>query len=256
MAGNGATWNVDQLVPVTRHGRREDVWWTYSFGPIDFEGKVGGVLVVCKDVTSEHKARDALNLINEELKHRVKNTLAVLGAVASQTFRDQSSQADLEKYLARLAAFGRAHDLLTAANWAEAPLEDVIGTALAAYRSGERRFSVSGPSLIVKSRQALALSLAIHELATNALKYGALTVASGHVSITWAIEDREGTPNFVFAWQERGGPPASEPAAIGFGSRLISRVLRDDFRGSVEMKYEKPGLVCRLTTPLENLEAP
>jgi Signal transduction histidine kinase len=86
MAGNGATWNEDQLVPVTRHGRREDVWWTYSFGPIDFEGKVGGVLVVCRDVTSEHMAKEALNLINEELKHRVKNTLTVLGAVATQTF--------------------------------------------------------------------------------------------------------------------------------------------------------------------------
>jgi hypothetical protein len=112
MAGMGATWNEDQLVPVTRHGRREDVWWTYSFGPIDFEGRVGGVLVVCRDVTSEHMAREALNLINEELKHRVKNTLTVLGAVATQTFRDVSSKADLEKYQGRLAAFGRAHDLL------------------------------------------------------------------------------------------------------------------------------------------------
>ena len=120
MAGKGATWHEDQLVPVTRHGRREDVWWTYSFGPIDFEGKVGGVLVVCKDVTSEHMTREALSLINEELKHRVKNTLTVLGAVATQTFRDASSKADLEKYQGRLAAFGRAHDLLTAANWAAA----------------------------------------------------------------------------------------------------------------------------------------
>ena len=92
MAGKGATWHEDQLVPVTRYGRREDVWWTYSFGPIDVEGKVGGVLVVCKDVTSEHMAREALNLINEELKHRVKNTLTVLGAVATQTFRDASSK--------------------------------------------------------------------------------------------------------------------------------------------------------------------
>ena len=108
MAGNGATWHEDQLVPVTRHGRREDVWWTYSFGPIDLEGKVGGVLVVCRDVTSEHMAREALNLINEELKHRVKNTLTVLGAVATQTFRDAASKSDLEKYQGRLAAFGRA----------------------------------------------------------------------------------------------------------------------------------------------------
>jgi two-component sensor histidine kinase len=256
MAGNGATWNEDQLVPVTRHGSCEDVWWTYSFGPIDFEGKVGGVLVVCKDVTPEHRAREALNLINEELKHRVKNTLTVLGAVATQTFRDAASKNDLIKYQARLAAFGRAQDLLTAANWASAPLQDVISTALTPYRTGDGRFTVSGPRLIVKSRQALALSLAIHELATNALKYGALTVASGHVSITWTSGDQESEPKFVFVWQEFGGPPTSEPAVVGFGSRLISRVLQDDFGGSVEVSYGSSGLICRLTAPLENLAPP
>jgi two-component sensor histidine kinase len=253
MAGRGATWNEDQLVPVTRHGRREDVWWTYSFGPIDFEGKVGGVLVVCKDVTSEHMAREALALINEELKHRVKNTLAVLSAVAAQTFREPSSKADLEKYQARLGAFGRAHDLLTAANWAVAPLRDVIDTALIPYRTGEGRFTVSGPPLVVKSRQALGLSLAIHELATNALKYGALTVAGGRVSITWTAGDQDGAPKFVFVWQELGGPMASKPTRVGFGSRLISRVLEDDFGGSVDVSYDSTGLVCRLTAPLENL---
>ena len=99
----------------------------------------------------------------------------------------------------------------------------------------------------------LALSLAVHELATNAMKYGALTVASGQVSITWTFEDRAGTPRFVFIWQEFGGPPASEPAAVGFGSRLISRVLGDDFEGAVEVTYGATGLVCRLTAPLENL---
>ena len=253
MAGKGATWHEDQLVPVTRHGRREDVWWTYSFGPIDLEGKVGGVLVVCKDVTSEHMAKEALRLINEELKHRVKNTLTVLGAVATQTFRDVSSKADLEKYHGRLAAFGRAHDLLTAANWAAAPLQDVISTALIPYRTGEGRFVTSGPPLVVKSRQGLALSLAIHELATNALKYGALTVPSGHVSITWTSKDEDGQPKFGFEWREVGGPPASEPAGAGFGSRLISRVLKDDFGGSVEVSYGPTGLICRLTAPLENL---
>src|SRR3954451_10331700 len=211
MAGKGATWHEDQLVPVTRHGRREDVWWTYSFGPIDLEDKVGGVLVVCKDVTSEHMAREALKLINEELKHRFKNTLTVLGAVASQTFRDVSSRADLEKYQGRLAAFARAHDLLTAANWAAAPLRDVISTALTPYSTDEGRFTVSGPPLIVKSRQALALSLAIHELATNALKYGALTAADGKVSITWTSGDQAGEPTFVFVWREIDGPAISEP---------------------------------------------
>jgi two-component sensor histidine kinase len=253
MAGRGATWHEDQLIPVTRHGRREDVWWTYSFGPIDFEDKVGGVLVVCRDVTAEHKARDALSLINEELKHRVKNSLAVLGAVATQTFREKGSKADLEKYLARLAAFGRAHDLLTAANWASAPLQDVISTALTPYGVGEGRFMLSGPPLIVKSRQALALSLALNELATNAMKYGALSVESGQVSITWSFEPHDGEPQFVLVWQETGGPPPSEPERAGFGSRLISRVLEDDFSGSVEVTFGSTGLICSLTAPLENL---
>ncbi|WP_298871776.1 PAS domain-containing sensor histidine kinase [uncultured Bradyrhizobium sp.] len=256
MSGKGATWHEDQLVPVTRHGRREDVWWTYSFGPIDLEGEVGGVLVVCRDVTSEHMAREALGLINEELKHRVKNTLAVLSAVAAQTFREPSSKADLGKYQARLGAFGRAHDLLTAANWAAAPLLDVIDTALIPYRTGEGRFTVSGPPLVVKSRQALGLSLAIHELATNALKYGALSVANGHVSIAWTAEDQDGGTRFIFVWQELGGPIASEPSRVGFGSRLISRVLEDDFGGSVDVSYDSTGLVCRLTAPLENLATP
>jgi two-component sensor histidine kinase len=176
--------------------------------------------------------------------------------VATQTFRGPSSKADLEKYLGRLAAFGRASDLLTAANWAEAPLQDVINTALIPYRTGEDRFKVAGPSLVIKSRQALALSLAIHELATNALKYGALTVASGRVSITWTVENHQATPKFTFIWQELGGPPPSEPASMGFGSRLISRVLKDDFGGSVDVSYGSPGFVCRLTAPLGNLGAP
>jgi two-component sensor histidine kinase len=85
------------------------------------------------------------------------------------------------------------------------------------------------------------------------LKYGALTVASGHVSITWRSEDQVGEPKFVFVWREFGGPPASEPAGVGFGSRLISRVLQDDFGGSVEVSYQSSGLICRLTAPLENL---
>jgi two-component sensor histidine kinase len=122
-------------------------------------------------ISRGNRTREALNLINEELKHRVKSMLAVLGAIATQTFREPSSKAALEKYLGRLAAFGRGNDILGAENWTAAPLQDVIDTALAPYSSGEGRFTISGPPIEVTSRQALALSLAIHELATNALKY-------------------------------------------------------------------------------------
>jgi len=254
MTGKGATWHVDQLVPVTRHGRRGDVWWTYSYGPIDLDGQVGGVLVVCNDVTSEHRAREALDLANHELQHRVKNTLAVLSAVAAQTFRDPSSKPALEIYQGRLAAFGRAHDLLTATHWIEAPLHDVVQTALAPYRTGEGRIEVSGPPTIVRSRQALSLSLAIHELATNALKYGALSGPAGRILITWEIADLDAEPHFAFTWQETGGPAVSPPSDTGFGSRLITRVLKDDFNGNVELSYEAAGLRCRLTTPVRNIE--
>ncbi|MBR0992229.1 histidine kinase [Bradyrhizobium japonicum] len=255
MAGCGATWHEDRLVPVTRHGRLEDVWWTYSFSPIDLDDKVGGVLVVCRDVTSEHNATQSITLINEELKHRVKNVLAVLGAMASQTFHNVASRADLAKYLERVSAFGRANDLLIAANWAAAPLHDVVTTALQPYQTNEGQILVSGPPLFVKSQQALSLCLAIHELATNAIKYGSLSAANGHVSITWSVDDRDPEPQFVFVWQEIDGPPASEPREAGFGSRLIPRALKGDFGGSVEMNYEQTGLICRLTAPLNNLKS-
>src|SRR5580698_6092468 len=112
MAGNGATWHEDQLVPITRHGRREDVWWTYSYGPIDVEGGVGGVLVVCNDVTAQHRTNQALEeqsqqlrLINDELQHRVKNTLTVISAIASQTLRGTNNDPALKKFQDRLTAF-------------------------------------------------------------------------------------------------------------------------------------------------------
>lgn len=112
--------------------------------------------------------------------------------------------------------------MLTAANWASAPLQDVIRTALLPYRTGENRFTVSGPPLVVKSRQALALSLAIHELATNALKYGAMTVASGQVSIVWTCESQDGQPELVFVWQEIRWPTcvATRPYRLWFAAHF------------------------------------
>ena len=160
LAGKGSTWDVERLVPVTRHGRREDVWWTYSYSPIDLEGRVGGVLVVCNDVTAQHMAKVALenqaqqleqagqqlNLINAELKHRVKNTLTVVSAISSQTFRNLDDMTPLRAFQGRLAAFGRAHDLFIESNWEESSLHDVVDTALAPYRSEDAQLIVYGPA--------------------------------------------------------------------------------------------------------------
>lgn len=300
MAGNGSTWDEDRLVPVTRHGKREDVWWTYSYSPIDEGGAVGGVLVICNDVTRQHLAtaqfakqvshleelfqqapgfmavlrgpdhvfeftnnayqaltghrnivgrplREAvpeiagqgflelldtvfakgeartgkrmplflqpdldaaikelfvdfvyqpifdeigsvsgifvegfevtahveaethLRLMNDELKHRVKNTIAMVTSIASQTLRSAEYSPSLKAFYDRLANFGRAHDMLTATTWATASFGDVVRGILQPYNE-DQRFTISGPEIVIGAKQALSLSLALHELTTNAVK--------------------------------------------------------------------------------------
>jgi two-component sensor histidine kinase len=251
MAGQGATWDVERLVPVTRHGRREDVWWTYGYSPIDLEGSVGGVLVICNDVTEHVKAQNRLQLLNEELKHRVKNTIAVIGAIAGQTLRGTGHNDELAAFHARLQAFGRAHDILTAHEHAGLPINDVVTNALAPLRSGLGRFSIEGPGMALGPQQALSLSLAIHELATNAAKYGALSNEAGRVRISWHRDEQADLPLFHFNWQESNGPPVTIPSRHGFGSQLIRRVLAGDFGGDVTMTFDPEGLKLRLTAPVD-----
>lgn len=312
--GKGPTWNEDRLVPVTRNGALENVWWTCSFVPIDGEDGVNGVLVVCNDVTGQHLAREALedqtehlrrlfdqapgfmavlrgphhifelinasynrlaghreflgktvrtvfpeiegqgyfelldevyrtgkdhvgkrmpltmqsdpgeppkqpfldfvyapildnkgmttgifvervdvtdhiqnedrlHLVNQELQHRVKNTLAVVSAIASHTFRGSNNDAALAVFQGRLGAFGKAHDALAVEHGAKASIEHVVQGALAPHRTGEGRFSVSGPPIILGSRQAVALAMAVHELGTNAINTGLCPTLMG-VSIS------------------------------------------------------------------------
>ncbi len=380
MAGKGSTWNEDALVPVTRHGKLEQVYWTYSYGPIDLEGGVGGVLVVCTDVTDQHMARERLRgesermrtlfeqapgfmailrgpqhvfeltnasyrrmvgdrpfigkaardvvpdaegqgffelldgilesgepyvgrqfpltldedggqrtvyvdfvyqpifepdgtvsgvfvegsdvtdhvnaqghlrLINFELKHRVKNTLAMVSAIASQTLQSTVPDSRLDAFRGRLEAFGRAHDILTAETWATAELLDVVSAALESQNDG--RISWHGADVTLGSKQALSLSLALHELATNASKYGALSVAKGHVDISWAIVVEDQQPQFQFEWREIGGPQVDAPTRRGFGSRLIERVLAADFGVDPELSFAPEGLVFRVRAPTSKL---
>jgi len=248
IAGKGSTWDEERLIPVTRNGRREDVWWTYGYSPIDVDGEVGGVLVVCNDVTSHVMAENDLRLINDELKHRVRNTLTVVSAMASQTLRGNvHNDALVRKFHDRLAAFARAHDSLTATTWATARMSDVVNGALLAHQGDEAKVSIEGPNVVLGSRQAVALALAIHELATNATKYGALSSPSGRVRVNWqeAMDDR--LPALRFCWNESGGPAVARPTRTGFGSRLIERVLSDDLNAKVDLDYAASGLTCTFT---------
>jgi len=203
------------------------------------------------DVTDHVRNEKHLKLLNDELKHRVKNTLAMVSAIASRTLRGSAGDKALTAFNDRLAAFGKAHDVVTAAITGTASIREVVEGALAPHRSGEGRFSISGPHIMVGSKQALSLALAVHELATNAVKYGALSDDSGCVQVSWRVDQIK--PMFHFSWRESGGPSIEKPTKKGFGSQLIARVLTADFGAEVETTYEPDGVICRLTAPVENL---
>lgn len=220
---------------------------------VECNGNVSGIFVEGIDVTDHVRAEEHARLMNDELKHRIKNTLATVSAIASQTLRGSAKNAELNAFHARIAALGKAHDILTDANLSAASIHDVVEGALAPHRMGNGRFSLSGPSIIVASKQALSLALAVHELATNAIKYGALSDEKGHVDVSWREECEGRAPVFSFAWRETGGPLVAKPSKKGFGSQLIERVLAADFGGKVEVAYEANGVICRFTAPMENI---
>ena len=386
MRGEGATWHEDQLVPVTRHGKREDVWWTYSFGPIDDEtatNGIGGVLVVCNDVTDRHRAFEALaaseerlrltlsagvigtwdwqvqtdqvfadeqfaqvygvdpkraaagarigtfiqsvhpddrerlersinaallsgdefseeyrlvqadgavrwvlamgraykdpegrairfpgatiditarkqaeqhrTMLANELNHRVKNMLATVQAIANQTLTDSATMAEARNKLStRLVAMSRAQDILVGKELASVEIEAVIKTAIEPHAGDGNRFRLRGPDIPVSPRASLSFSMALHELATNAAKYGALSCPDGRVDITWRIAP-SAEDALELAWEETGGPPVTEPTRKGFGSRMIESVVTAELGAVASVRYAPTGVIWRIAAPLTNI---
>jgi two-component sensor histidine kinase len=239
-----------------------DVQVSPIFGP---DGKPSHLLSISRDITDEWRAARELSeavvrqqLLAGELQHRIKNTLAMIGAIANQTMRGEDVKAAREAFAARLMTLSHAHDILTRTSWTAAPIGQVIEGALVPHGSGPGRIRAGGPDLLLQPKQALALSLAVHELATNAVKYGALSSSGGSIAIAWSEETIEAAPSFRFTWTESGGPPVSQPAPErkGFGSRLIERMLQNDFSGKVEIVYRPDGVVCELIAPMSALAIP
>jgi PAS domain S-box-containing protein len=223
-------------------------WASGMMTPLRIEsGEHIGYVKILRDRTAEREAEEHGKLLAAELQHRVKNTLAMVQAIANQTFREVAPAEVRAAFTARMVALGDAHGILTQANWTAAPLRDVARTALAPHEDGENRFDLDGPNIRLAAKPALALALALHELATNAAKYGALSNGAGRVEVTWRIEDER----FRFRWAERGGPAVSPPTTKGFGSRLIERSLAAEFGGDVRIDYEPAGVVCRIEAPLD-----
>lgn len=382
MSGGEPTWHENALVPITRNGRLEDVYWTYSYGPVHDQSApngVGGVLVVCTettetvlaeqkradlvnrwrrlfdqapsfmcilggpdhvfefvndayirlfgrrdwidnpirdafpdiadqgfhevldtvyatgervvfestpirfrrdagapeivryldfvcapitgddggvigifcqgvDITARRDAESHLRLMVNELNHRVKNSLATVQAIAAQTLHGDEVPERIRNALTeRLIALARAHDVLTDEKWAGASLREIAGQAAAPHLSSSHvdRFVIEGPAVNLPPRSAIAVALALHELATNAAKYGALSVLEGRVRIDWTTAPGEGDDvRLHMTWRESDGPAVIPPATRGFGSRLIERGLAAELRGEVRIDYPLTGVVC------------
>jgi PAS domain S-box-containing protein len=387
MRGEGATWYEDHLVPVTRHGRREDVWWTYGFSPIDEEGQphgVGGVLVVCRDVTSEHVAREALRaaeaswraifenmhegfslcevvrdahgvvvdfrylqvnaaferltgippervvgrlateaipgveqfwtdtyarvvetgepvhfeyrvevlkrwfevlayrtepdrfaalflnvtdrkaseerqaLLSAEVDHRAKNALSVVQAAVRLT-----RAPDLASYRraleGRITALARAQSLLSDNQWKGASLRTLLHGELGAFlgdgASPGPKAELKGADVALPASATQPLAMAVHELATNAVKYGALSTPRGRVTVAWHVEAMP-SQMLMLRWAESGGPSVvAAPSRRGFGSRVLDGTIREQLAGEVSIAWEPSGIVCEIAVPLASHDA-
>lgn len=202
-----------------------------------------------QDITERKEAAARQDLLTHELEHRIKNILAMVSAIASQTLRNTDLETAAANFGERLRAVSTAHDIMTRTRWTTAGMEEVLRSALAPFATD--RMTISGEPVSLGPKMALTLALAVNELGTNAVKYGALSNDTGRVDIAWTLrpsakgEGRE----LVWSWVERGGPPVSLPSRRGFGRFLIERVLAADFDGTVKLEYAFDGLECTLVAP-------
>lgn len=235
--------------------------WISAKGRAFFDeaGRPTRVVGATVDVTERKRAELHLRLLVNELNHRVKNSLATIQAIAAQTFHAARSlpQAQ-EAFSARIVALAEAHDLLTHENWEGADLADLLSRLEVLHGGvlhvGTPRFVFSGPPVRLSPRMALSLSMALHELATNAVKYGALSTLTGQVRIAWTIKpagSATGHPRLILTWTETGGPPVTPPTRRGFGSRLIERGLASELAGEAHIDFDPGGVICRIEAGLE-----
>ncbi len=212
-------------------------------------GQSHSVAMLLQDVTERRSWEVAQRRLVGELNHRVKNMLTIVQSIASQT---QKSTADPEQFnvafAKRLRALGEVHDILTVQGWVGADLEEMTKKALGSLVGvGDPRVRIKGPAVHLSPNATIAMSMVIHELATNAIKYGSLSDPSGKVQITWeAKDDRSGKSKVYMSWIESGGPKVERPTSSGFGMRLLTEALAYELDGVAHLDFKDTGLVCRI----------
>jgi two-component sensor histidine kinase len=252
---------VKQLLRTVEAWRADDETARTGMSAANGEfGQLGAAIDAYMDelVSARQRSRkeeEQRNVLMGELDHRVKNLLATVQAVARASFKSSGlDPSTLGTFNRRLVAIGEAHALLMKDAWQSALLSDVVATVVRPFDNAEpSRFSISGPGFVLNSKAALALGMALHELCTNAVKYGALRSDDGTVQIQWSIEDGQDRM-LHFEWNELDGPPVIPPTNSGFGSTMIERMLGSQIEGSVEVRYEHDGLKFHLTVPVANVE--
>ncbi|GJE54366.1 MULTISPECIES: sensor histidine kinase [Methylobacterium] len=234
----------------------ETLWWDIVLAPMNGDdGRPERILAVSRDITDLKQTEARQTVLMHEMAHRVKNTLAMVQAVATQTLRNAHSLEEAGDALgARLQALAHAHDVLMQGAWSSADLRGLVDTAVALHSDGEPgRFVIDGPDVTLGPRPGLTLALILHELGTNATKYGALSKPEGRVVIGWNVAMVEGEERLSFRWEEVGGPQVAPPTRVGFGTRLIERSLVHSFGGSAKLQFPEDGVVLTMQAPAANV---
>lgn len=238
--------------------RRKDgsEFWAGLFAsPVrDKSGAIVQYFTSFVDLTKHKEEQAQSKMLIEELNHRVKNTLATVQSIVWQASRSNSDpRAIREAVESRLFALSRSHNLLTRENWHSAGLLDVLHDALEPFGVSDgqaERLVISGENIRLSTKAALALGIALNELATNAVKYGAFSNDKGSIRIDWTIEPTPDGRLLVLSWREKDGPPVAQPLRKGFGSRVIERGLTHELEGTVQLDYRPDGLICTMNIPV------
>jgi PAS domain S-box-containing protein len=243
-----------ETVRVAKDGRRIDISLTVS--PLrDRSGKVVGASKVARDVTDRKRAEKLQRVLTDELAHRVKNTLATVQAIANQSLVRAKSPTDfVSSFTGRLQALAKAHALLTRTSMQGADVMELVNEQVLIGAPNDNRISCSGPLLMLDAQAAMHVALVLHELATNARKYGALSVPYGRLSVTWQVRTNGGC-SLLLSWKESNGPKVSAPSAHGFGRMLIEQTMRAH-GGEASIEYRTDGLTCEIKLPLPETARP
>lgn len=218
-------------------------------------GEAIGAINMLVDMTERKRAEDEQRTLIDELNHRVKNTLATVQSIAAQTMRS-TPENFARNFESRLMALSAAHNLLTRRRWTGVGLVELLESQLAAHVCNEGRVQLDGPEIMLDPRIGVLLGMLVHELATNAAKYGALSRPEGSVRLSWAVApgpdglSQAGGQCLQLLWQEQGGPAVEPPSRKGFGTRLLERSVKLDLRGRCDLRFEPVGVRCRIDIPL------